>query len=432
MAFEKDDLGRQTFADLLIDLSTGLASATVLPAGRVIAVDAPWGSGKSWIAKRLPEHFKDDSRIGACVYVDAFEFDYHQDPFAVVTSAILDNYKTETAVVKSFKNAAIDILKVTLPAVGKGLVKAGINYAGFDDKIVESIEDAGEAASEKAISKMLETFTKTTETTNAFKSKLETLVKTNEEQAPLVVVIDELDRCRPSFALEMLERVKHLFDVPNVVFIFFVHTPALHSAICKTYGHDINPSEYLRKFIAITTGLPIANKSFPDKLERTDFIRKFLYAQYPPAAAETRQEQEFKNALMIFAVTFDASFRDIENVMLIWHLLKRKIGDLQLFAAYFLLIRIKEPKQFKALKDRSFEAYNNEIIRLGESQENGDYYTNYIRDMFLYAIEPDLYTNSLSKNAKKLKSHKSEMDNRNDLRFMLMVLGILELEYLRI
>lgn len=275
MAFEKDDLERAKFADLLISLSAGLASATVLPAGRVIAVDAPWGSGKSWIAKQLPDHFKASSQIGACVYVDAFEFDYHQDPFAVVTSAILANYKTETAAVKSLKKAAVDILKVTLPAVGKGIVKAGINYVGFDEDIVDDIKDAGEAASEKAISKMLDTFTKTTETTKAFKTKLEALVKTNNEQAPLVVVIDELDRCRPSFALEMLERVKHLFDIQNVVFIFFAHSPALHSAIRKTYGNEINPSEYLRKFIAITIGLPISNKSTYKKIDKVDFLENF-------------------------------------------------------------------------------------------------------------------------------------------------------------
>lgn len=433
MAFEKDHLGRQIFADLLIDLSAGLASATVLPAGRVIAVDAPWGSGKSWIAKQLPDHFKPSSKIGASVYIDAFEFDFHQDPFAVVASAILDAFNTDTIAVRNFKTTAIDVMRTALPAIGKGAIKVSANLLGVDvDKVYESIVDAGSEASEKGIEKMLDTFSKTKLTTNEFKEKLAALVQTNSPDTPLVVVIDELDRCRPSFALEMLERVKHLFDVPNVVFIFFVHTPALHSAIRKTYGNDINPSEYLRKFIAITIGLPIANKSNHEKIDKVDFFRKFLNAQYPITGSLSRQEDDFRRALIEFAPIFKASYRDIENVMLIWQILRTKFGDLTLYAAYCLLMKIKEPVQFNTLKSGTVKAYENEIIRLGEPDVNDNYYANYIRDIFLFASEPDLYTNSLSKNKNKLKSNKSEQNNKDDMRFIRIVFGILELENLRL
>lgn len=430
MAFEKDDLGRQSFADLLIDLSAGLASATVLPAGRVIAVDAPWGSGKSWIAKQLPEHFESSSKIGASVYIDAFEFDFHQDPFAVVASAILESFNTNTVAFRNFKTTAIDVMRTALPVIAKGAIKVGANFLGVDsDKVYESAVEAGSEASEKGIEKMLDTFSKTKLTTNKFKEKLAELVQTNSPDTPLVVVIDELDRCRPSFALEMLERVKHLFDVPNVIFIFFVHTPALHSAIRKTYGNDINPSEYLRKFIAITIGLPISNQSTNYRRDEVAFFKLFLNSQYPISAPITRQEDDFRNALIVFAPVFKSSYRDIENVMLLWQLLRIKFGDLTLHAAYFLLVKIKEPEQFNSLKNGNVKAYEHEIFRL---TENNDYYTNYIRDMFLFASEPDLYTNPQSKNTKKLKSYKNERDNNDDLRFMKITISTLELEYLRL
>jgi hypothetical protein len=432
MAFEKDDLERAKFADLLIDLTVGLVSATVLPSGRVISVDAPWGSGKSWIAKQLPEHFAADKRIGKCVYVDAFEFDYHQDPFAVVTSSIIAGYSKDTAIVKNFKKAAIDIMKVTLPAIGRGIVETGINYIGVDEKIIESVQKAGEAASDKAITKMLDTFTKTTETTKAFKAKLEALVKTNEKEAPLVVVIDELDRCRPSFALEMLERVKHLFDIQNVVFIFFAHSPALHSAIRKTYGNEINPSEYLRKFIAITIGLPISNKSTYEKIDKVDFFRKFLNSQYPKTTSSTEHDDKFQRVLIEFSPIFKASYRDIENVMLLWQILRSKLKDLTFYSAYCLLIKIKDPEQFNALINGSIKAYHYELTRLGDPDEYETGYISHIRDMFLYAAEPDLYANAVNENAKKLRTNKSKQDNKDDLRFFGRTLSLLELEYLRL
>lgn len=432
MAFEKDALERQKFADLLISLSAGLASATVLPAGRVIAVDAPWGSGKSWIAKKLPDHFKDSNQIGACVYVDAFEFDYHQDPFAVVTSAILANYKTETAAAKSLKDAAVAILKVTLPAVGKGLVKAGINYAGFDEKIVDSMENAGEAASDKAISNMLDTFSKTSETTSAFKAKLEALVKTNTEQAPLVVVIDELDRCRPSFALEMLERVKHLFDVPNVVFIFFVHTPALHSAICKTYGEGINPAEYLRKFIAITIGLPVAENAVHTSFDIEEHFKKFLNSQYPESNQIPTTERQFREAVTVYASLFHATFRDIENVMLIWQLLKLQNKNFGLIIAYLLFIRIKNPDQFNLLKNKNISAYELELQRLADPSNYESRYVGYMRDLFIYCLDPKIFEKSDSLTMKKITMHNSERDLENNLQGMNRIFSILSLEYLRL
>lgn len=432
MSFEKDTLERAKFADLLISLSAGLATVTVLPAGRVITVDAPWGSGKSWIAKQLPEHFEKDKRIGKCIYIDAFEFDYHQDPFAVVTSAILDSYKTETVAVKNLKDTAVSILKVTLPAVGKEIVKAGINYAGIDDKFVESINKAGEAASEKAIAKMLDTFTKTIETTRTFKKKLEALVKTNAAQAPLVVVIDELDRCRPSFALEMLERVKHLFDIQNVVFIFFAHTPALHSAIRKTYGNDINPSEYLRKFIALTVALPVAENAMHTSLDLEGYFKKFLNSQYPQPNPMSQHEHDFREAVTVFASIFQATFRDIENVMLIWHIFNLKNNNRSLMVAYLLFIRTKEPYQFKLLKNKEISAYELELQRLREPSDYESGYIGYMRDLFIYCLDPNIFEKSNSSTFKKITVHNSAREIEGDLQGMNRTFSILSLEYLRL
>lgn len=432
MTFIKDVLERQKFADILISLTTSLASTPILPAGRVIAVDAPWGAGKSWVATKLPDHFNANNQIGKCVYVDAFEFDFHQDPFAVVTSAILEAYSTDNIALRNFKTTAVDVIRASIPAVGKGLIKTSGKLIGIDtDEVYESIVDAGSEASEKSIEKMLDTFSKTKATTSKFKEKLSKLVQTNSQDKPLVVVIDELDRCRPSFALEMLERVKHLFDVPNVVFIFFVHTPALYSAIRKTYGNDISPSEYLRKFIAITIGLPVADKSTSSPLDQENFFRRFIDAQYP-ANTTSHTEVEFRESLAIFATFFHANFRDIESIMLLWQILKGKNKNLSLIAAYCFFIRIKDPIQFSLLKNSQQKACANELARLGEPLQYENSYISYIRDMFIYCSDTKVFENTSSANAKMLRTGKTIRDNHNDVLIMNHALNILELEYIRI
>ena len=74
----------------------------------------------------------------------------------------------------------------------------------------------------------------------------------------MVFIIDELDRCRPTFAIEVLEKVKHIFDVPNVVFVFGINRDELCSSLRSVYG-DIDASVYLRKFFDMEFNLSAAS-----------------------------------------------------------------------------------------------------------------------------------------------------------------------------
>lgn len=427
MDFLKDELERQKFADVLISYASSLASAQVSPSGRVIAVDAPWGSGKSWIAKRLPNHFETDKKVGKCIYVDAFEFDYQKDPFAVVSSAILDGFKSGTKAAKSFKSAAANVIKTSLPAIGKSLLKAGVNAVGIDsDELVGELLESGSEVSDKAIEKMLATFSETKATTEAFKKKLTELAQTNGENAPLIIIIDELDRCRPTFALELLERIKHLFDVPSVVFILFVHTPALYSSIRKTYGQDIIPSEYLQKFISITLGLPIAQTSKYNKSEQTEFLGRFLKAQYPPPAEGLIQtEYDFRTTLIALAPYFSASFRDIESVMLLWQLSKGKIRSQSTYIAYGLLLKIRDAGQLKTLQNNELNAYKRELHRLGDSSDNEEYIIRNYRELFNSRVVQDNNESQDNQIAAMQRQH------RNSHEYFTLALKSLDLEYFK-
>jgi hypothetical protein len=66
---------------------------------------------------------------------------------------------------------------------------------------------------------------------------------------PVYIIIDELDRCRPDFALETLERIKHIFHVKNVKFILVYSETVLMSMINNRYGQKIDAQKYLTKFV---------------------------------------------------------------------------------------------------------------------------------------------------------------------------------------
>ena len=65
----------------------------------------------------------------------------------------------------------------------------------------------------------------------------------------MVFFVDELDRCRPTYAVELLERIKHLFEVDNIVFVLALSTGQLESSIRSLYGDGLDAPGYLRRFI---------------------------------------------------------------------------------------------------------------------------------------------------------------------------------------
>ncbi len=74
-------------------------------------------------------------------------------------------------------------------------------------------------------------------------------------QKKYVVIVDELDRCRPEFTIMFLEAVKHFFDKKNLMFIFMINRSQLEKVIHHRYGYG-SDENYLNKFFKLNMGLP--------------------------------------------------------------------------------------------------------------------------------------------------------------------------------
>jgi hypothetical protein len=74
-------------------------------------------------------------------------------------------------------------------------------------------------------------------------------LKGEEIIPPIIILIDELDRCRPTYAIKLLEEIKHLFDVPGLVFVLAMNVEQLGHSVCGAYGSGFDGRAYLRRFI---------------------------------------------------------------------------------------------------------------------------------------------------------------------------------------
>ena len=137
----------------------------------------------------------------------------------------------------------------------------------------------------------------------------------------LIIVIDELDRCRPDFALSMLEILKHLFHVPNVHFVLGVNLTALEHSVHARYGTGIEAGRYLKKFYNLIFELTDSNPQnspYDQKIRYAERVfndvgMKIKLGQYSPS-------DQSPLALRIIAIfekesfTNRLSFRDINQI----------------------------------------------------------------------------------------------------------------------
>lgn len=94
------------------------------------------------------------------------------------------------------------------------------------------------------------------------------LIKKILDKKRMILVIDELDRCNPTFACQILENIKHFYDLQNITIIVVANNKELSNTIKKQYGDNFNSYGYLNKFYDIIIIL--------DNLKNIEYAQKVL------------------------------------------------------------------------------------------------------------------------------------------------------------
>ncbi|WP_313392067.1 P-loop NTPase fold protein [Sphingobium yanoikuyae] len=243
----------------------------------VLALDAQYGEGKSWFLDRLAQQLAINHPVA---FVDAWVDDANNEPLVSIMSA-LDDALQPFLKSQKVKDKLGDLTRAALPILGKAALSAGGKFVsryigeniGVDaqssidvakskrteealqaglDKAVENINEVVDSAGKA----LLDQYRSRRKSREAFKSNLQQLAASIEKtdvdprHSPIFVVVDELDRCRPDYAIALLESIKHLFDVPGIVFIIALHGKQLTASIDAVYGAKFDSTSYLRRFFS--------------------------------------------------------------------------------------------------------------------------------------------------------------------------------------
>lgn len=252
-------------------------SAILNSSGYVLNLDASWGHGKTFFLKRLQKTLQEEGHVA--VYVNGWADDSSQEPLVSVISAIENEiapFIEKSSAVDKAWSAAKKYGGHMLLAIGKGAIKRVIKKGIGDglEEVIEIYENAnslnlieepesdGSSASDDAAGAVVEVIDKAMEiqilshkerrnSIDLFKLNIERMIKNvgaNGISPPLFVLIDELDRCRPTYAIHMLEQIKHLFDVSGMVFVIATDSDQLSHSINAVYGQNFDSRSYLRRF----------------------------------------------------------------------------------------------------------------------------------------------------------------------------------------
>ena len=166
------------------------------------------------------------------------------------------NEKTASVLISLAAILPVIAAKAGLHWIGLGGAGEALQEVYKDGKdVYDSVSDEITGKLKEHIEKKIENHHLEKETIQDFKKELNQLADKLEK--PLVFIIDELDRCRPDFAIRLIERIKHFFDIPKIVFVLVMNKPQLLQSVKSFYGYDSEMNgDYLEKFVDFTVHLP--------------------------------------------------------------------------------------------------------------------------------------------------------------------------------
>lgn len=243
--------------------ATFLTNALVAdPSNFVLNVNGAWGSGKSFFVQRWAEQLRQAGH--PVVEFNAWENDSVEDPLAPLIACLIESQN------EALPSTVGDKLKhgcgKYIMAGGGFLVRAGLKQL-VGEKGIDAVNDMLSTDAENELIKLagkhVDEQLEKQKAARGIVEQLEAFVAAIEAHAdlklPIFIFIDELDRCRPTFAIELLERVKHLFGVDGIKFVVSTDSTQLVHSINGAYGTNFDGATYLQRFFDETFNLPAPN-----------------------------------------------------------------------------------------------------------------------------------------------------------------------------
>lgn len=279
--WDRDCLERKKFGELL--LACLQAEAAFCEESFVVALTGPFGSGKSYFLEMWEEDLRqrattEPDAFPLVVRVNAWESDFSGEPLLAVVSAIA---KQLSGTQKGRQVEAIDELKRGVAGVLSGTKKVALDLLsgyieGQTGVVLEEVADSVASAAagnelDRRAKALFADFEARSRSLEGLRTSLQKFIEpgpTGGGALKLLLIVDELDRCHPRYAIEFLEAIKHVFNVKGLAVVLGVDWEQLGCTASALFGQNLVTEEYFRKFIKRKIPLPRFSASSTGSLIR--------------------------------------------------------------------------------------------------------------------------------------------------------------------
>lgn len=360
----------------------------------ILNINADWGYGKTYFLNNWGKDLSDKGHL--VIKFDAWENDFSNNALLSFIYELeqqlqkyldsLEDNKTVLAAKKSlaeFTNTILEVLKKSAPTAlaAMATLLTGTPVGGTVKKVIEAgvseTDKEIEIATDKAIASIVSEAAKQTlqehhntkTSINHFSKKLAKLIEhidtIEDSNLPIFIMVDELDRCRPNFAIELLENIKHLFNVPGVYFIIATATNQLCSSIKSIYGSEFEAERYLKRFFDQEFSLlqPSLDKFSNFLVEQYGYTKEYqkqnLHLPIDPISGD-EPSSKLSRIFSIMAKHFKLGLRDQEQCFFTFDAFiktyRQKVHTIYLL--FLIFLKHRDTKMFnKYLESNSLDFF---------------------------------------------------------------------------
>jgi hypothetical protein len=384
--FEDCELEREKYADNLTRIIENY------PSGFVMALNNRWGDGKTFFVNRWRQKLKNEGF--QVVYYNAWEDDYSENALVSIIGEITEDIETPNKkLLEKLIEKGTGLFVRSLPIFFKAFAKKIAGKEGYEDFAELIGDELG-----KPFQNLIDDYKKQKNTVKEFRNALQNFAFETGNDKPIVIFIDELDRCKPSYAVEVLEIIKHLFSVDNIVFVLSVDKEQLANSIRGYYGSDhIDGNEYLKRFIDLEFSLPNPKlKSFItfnyNKLE----FEKALKGDRMNFPDLKNDNEYFLAFTSLFFEEKNLNLRQINRIMtqvrVVMYSFKNNEFMLPSLLLLLVYLKVEDSEEYQKIKKKELNysellSLNSKLTTIKLNLDNGKLpYVININEWYLYSL----------------------------------------------
>lgn len=353
-----DDItdNRKNFGKSLANLAKNYGQNQPL----VIGLDGQWGEGKTYFLKRWCKELENKKERVKTIYLDAFKSDYTDDSFFSIINELYafleksteydendENNEKRTSLKGKINDFSIRSMKV-LKYYDMNLANGLVEHFTFGGLSVDKLKKGAQMFSEKEFEeKLSESFKGQYNNYKDFKDNFEIFKKSLADCAelnlqitgyPIIFIIDELDRCKPIYALDLLEKIKHFFSVKGIVFILSMNKNQLINSIGNIYGIHSGAELYLQKFLTVETTMP------KNLHASKDFLQYYLKMcnHYLNRVNIRNDYRDFYTHLLN---AYNVSFRDCQKIFTYYAIVANNKEE-NILSFLLAILKVKKPSLY--------------------------------------------------------------------------------------